>query len=219
MFFQRKNRQSNWKKWGFFGPLCITQCSVLVHICVPMVQNKPIFLAEIKLFLHILYLSLTKNEKSCKTSMGPGGPSTWVSFNQSLKVSNNLKMSVSFVVCMSYTEPKNEQSHNLKPLNQSLLFLDTRVDWYRVWFSQMEISWLILPPRIGDSTIAPLWSTSLVTSAPHQTQTARSIFTFGHKDWGEKSEARNAVELLPHQANYLSAGQSWSWKPSSKVQL
>ena len=131
----------------------------------------------------------------------------------------NLKMSVSFVVCMSYTEPKNEQSHNLKPLNQSLLFLDTRVDWYRVGFSQMEISWLILPPRIGDSTIAPLWSTSLVTSAPHQTQTARSIFTFGHKDWGEKSEARNAVELLPHQANYLSAGQSWSWKPSSKVQL
>ena len=59
---------------------------------------------------------------------------------------------------------------------------------YRVGFSQMEISWLILPRGRGDSTIAPLWSPSLVTSATSPLgppPTARSIFTrTGWEKWG-----------------------------------
>ena len=52
----------------------------------------------------------------------------------------------------------------------------------------MEISWLILPRGRGDSTIAPLWSPSLVTSATSPLgppPTARSIFTrTGWEKWG-----------------------------------
>ena len=80
---------------------------------------------------------------------------------------------------------------------------------YRVGFSQMEISWLILPRGRGDSTIAPLWSPSLATSA--DTKVFLPACQAGR---GEKSEA---VELLPHRANYLSSGVGGG--AESKVQL